>query len=229
MRFPDGTRSGGSPQPQDRADSSGRSHENPPIGSSGLMIPGRWWQGRTMLSSRTRPAGLELTCIGEKTMAASSVRLAFVLLMAIAVLGRRPTGHAAIRIRGRGSSAARSPPPSSIGPTGRAGAQRPVRIHRRPSPGRYRIVANPGPAAARYLPVWFPDPTFDESTPIVIGAGGLRENLTIAVARAPRVGTLRRQATARSRRSARLRARKGGGEGPRERHPGFGAEPRPFY
>jgi hypothetical protein len=49
------------------------------------MIPVRRWPGWNMLSRRSRPAVVELTCIGEKTMAASSVRLAFVLLMAIAV------------------------------------------------------------------------------------------------------------------------------------------------
>ena len=50
-------------------------------------------------------------------------------------------------------------------------------------PGRYRLVAEPGPTAGRYVPARFPDPALDDSAPITISANQIAESLVIPLPR----------------------------------------------
>ena len=50
-------------------------------------------------------------------------------------------------------------------------------------PGRYRLVAEPGPTAGRYLSTRFPDPALDDSAPISVSANQVVDGLVIPLPR----------------------------------------------
>jgi hypothetical protein len=52
------------------------------------------------------------------------------------------------------------------------------------APGRYRLTVDPGPSAARYLSLRFPDPTADDSEPLVVSAGRTVDQLVVELPRA---------------------------------------------
>ena len=50
-------------------------------------------------------------------------------------------------------------------------------------PGRYRILAEPGPTAGRYVSVTFPEPALDDSAPIAVSANQVAAGLVIPLPR----------------------------------------------
>ena len=50
-------------------------------------------------------------------------------------------------------------------------------------PGRYRIVAEPGPTAGKYVSTRFPDPALDDSAPIAVSANHVADGLVIPLPR----------------------------------------------
>jgi carboxypeptidase family protein len=52
------------------------------------------------------------------------------------------------------------------------------------APGRYRVTADPGPTAVKYLPVRLPDPAADESEPLTVSPNRPLDQLMITLPRA---------------------------------------------
>ena len=52
------------------------------------------------------------------------------------------------------------------------------------APGRYQLTVNPGQTAARYLPARYPDPDAEATTPLIVAANQIIDQVVIALPRA---------------------------------------------